>query len=102
MSLQFRIADQLLKVDDARDATEAVVHKYDAFLNLLCADRYAFQRDAVRETLQFLVSDRYPDLERLAQENWNTREAIRQRHESVEAYLAKMPLRDRKSISLDL
>jgi hypothetical protein len=43
-----------------------VVHKYDAFLNLLCADRYAFQRDAVRETLRFLVSDKYPDLERLA------------------------------------
>lgn len=31
MSLQFRIADQVLKVDDKREATEAVVHKYDAF-----------------------------------------------------------------------
>ena len=102
MSLQFRIADQVLKVDDARDSTEAVVHKYDAFLNLLCGDRYAFQRDAVRETLRFLVSDKYPDLERLARENWNARETIRQRHESLDAYLAKMPLRDRKSVSLDL
>ena len=36
MSLQFRIADQVLKVVDARESTEAVVHKYDAFLNLLC------------------------------------------------------------------
>jgi len=102
MSLQFRIADQVLRVEDSREATEAVVHKYDAFLNLLSADRYAFQRDAVRESLRFLVSDKYPDLERLARENWNRREAIRQRHESLDAYLSKMPLRDRKSVSLDL
>lgn len=102
MSLQFRIADQVLKLNDAREATEAVVHKYDAFLNLLCADRYTFQRDAARESLRFLVSDKYPDVDRLARENWNTSEAIRQRHDSIDAYLGKMPLRDRKSISLDL
>ncbi len=102
MSLQFRITDQVLKMEDASEATEAVVHKYDAFLNLLCADRYAFQRDAVRESLRFLVSSKYPDLERLARENWNASEAIRQRHDSIDSYLGKMPLRDRKSVSLDL
>lgn len=103
MSLQFRIADQVLKVDDASAATEAVVHKYDAFLNLLCAERYAFQRDAVRETLRFLVSATYPNLERLARENWNGCEAIRQRHEGgVDAFLETMPLRGRKAVSLDL
>ena len=103
MSLQFRIDDQVLKVSDACESVEAVVHKYDAFLNLLCADRYAFQRDAVRETLRFLVSNAYPDLESLARENWNDRETIRQRHEGgVDAYLALMPLRDRKAVSLDL
>ena len=102
MSVQFQIADQVLRVDDKRDATEAVVHKYDAFLNLLCADRFAFQRDAVREVLRFLASDKYPDLERLARQNWNAKPAIQQRHESLDAYLAKMPLRDRKAASLDL
>ena len=65
-------------------------------------DHYAFQRDATRDTLRFLVSDKYLDLERLARENWNACEAIRQRHERVDAYLARMPLRDRKSVSLDL
>jgi type III restriction enzyme len=102
MSLQFRIADQVLKVDDARESTEAVVHKYDAFLNLLCDDHFAFQRDAVRETIRFLISDKYPDLERLARENWNARESIRQRHESVDGYLDRMPLKMIKAASLDL
>ena len=102
MSLQFRIADQVLTVDDKREATEAIVHKHDAFLNLLCTERYAFQRDAVRETLRFLVSDKYPNLERLARENWTAREPIRQRFESVDLYLERMPLKDRKAVSLDL
>jgi type III restriction enzyme len=102
MSVQFQIADQVLRVDDKRDALEAVVHKYDAFLNLLCVKRFVFQRDAVRESLRFFVSDKYPDLERLARENWNAKPAIQQRHESLDAYLAKMPLRDRKAVSLDL
>jgi type III restriction enzyme len=102
MSLQFRIADQVLRVDDTREAVEAVVHRYDAFLNLVCADRYAFQRNVVRVVWRFLVSDKYPDLERLARENWNAREAIRQRHGSLDAYLDKMPLRELKAASLDL
>ncbi len=103
MSLQFRIAEQVLKVDDHLDATEAIVHKYDAFLNLLCADRYTFQRDAVREVLRFLVSEKYPSLERLARENWNARIAIQQRYEGgIAAYLDRMPLKDRKAVSLDL
>jgi hypothetical protein len=93
----------LPRMDDYREATEAVVHKYDAFLNLLCADRYAFQRDAVREALRFLISDKYADLERLARENWNARVAIQQRHEGgISAYLDRMPLKDRKAVSLDL
>jgi type III restriction enzyme len=102
MSLQFRIADKVLHMDDRRDAVEAVVHKYDAFLNLLCAEKFSFQRDAVRTALRFLVSDKYPNLERLALENWNVHTAIQQRHESQAAYLDKMPLRDRKAASLDL
>lgn len=102
MSLQFRIADQVLKVDDRREAVEAIVHKYDAFLNLLCDENHSFLKDSVREALRFLVSDKYPDLERLARENWNARETIRQRHESLDAFLEKMPLKDRKAVSLDL
>jgi hypothetical protein len=97
MSLQFRIADQVLFVDDNRDATDAVVHKYDAFLNLLCDDRYTFQRDAVRAALRFLVSDKYPNLERLARENWNDSVVIRQRHDN-EKHFSQNALCDRGHI----
>lgn len=104
MSLQVRVADQVLAVDDRRATTEALVHKYDAFLNLLCDGKYAFQRDAVRAAWRFLVSDQYPDLASLARANWASKEkeAIRQRHGSLDALLARLPLRDKKAVSLDL
>ncbi|WP_136515938.1 DEAD/DEAH box helicase [Geomonas edaphica] len=103
MSVQFRISDQVLRVEDASDATEAIVHKYDAFLNLLHTGNHAFLRDAARQTLRFLVSAKYPDLERLARENWNSRPVLAPRHDdSIDVFLGKMPLRDRKSATLDI
>lgn len=103
MSLQFRIPDQLLRVDDSSDETEAIVHRYDAFLNLLCVGRYEFQRNAIREMWRFLVSSKYPNLERLARENWADNSMIRARHdEDVDLYLERMQLRDKKSASIDL
>ena len=98
------MADQVLDVADRRAATEDRVHKYDAFLNLLCTGKYAFQRDAVRAAWRFLVSDQYPDLASLARANWGSREkeAIRQHHGSLDALLVRMPLREKKAASLDL
>lgn len=102
MSVQFRISDQIMIMDDSSDAVEAIVHKYDAFLNLLHTGNHAFLRDAARTALRFFVSRRYPDLERLARENWNNRPVMVQRHESVNALLDKMPLKDRKAASMDI
>lgn len=101
MSVTFRISDQILKLDDVSDATEAVVHKYDAFLNLLHTGNYAFLRDAAREALRFLISAKYPDLERLARENWS-RPELAKRHASIDALLGKMPLKERKAATLDI
>ncbi|MDG5467270.1 DEAD/DEAH box helicase family protein [Deltaproteobacteria bacterium IMCC39524] len=102
MSLQFRITDQLLKVDDNSDDVEALVHKYDAFLNLLSSGTYSFQRDAIRESFRFLISPKYSDLERLARENWSNNNALSHRHDNIDSFLEKMPLKDCKAASLDL
>lgn len=102
MSIQYRIHEQVLRVRDPRDEVEAAVHKYDAFLNLLCGGRYAFQQEVVRDAFRFLISDNYPNLERLAIENWEANPALQQRHDNREAFLARMPLRAQKAASLDL
>ncbi|HCC53415.1 MAG TPA: hypothetical protein DEQ20_00585 [Desulfobulbaceae bacterium] len=102
MSVTFRIADQILKLDDTSDVTEAIVHKYDAFLNLLSTGEYAFQRDAARTVIRFLVSPKYLDLERLARANWNSRPVLAQRYTSIDAMLERMPLKGSKGASLDI
>jgi type III restriction enzyme len=102
MSLQYRVAEQVLTVADDSESTLNVVHKYDAFLNLLCSGKYAFQKDAVHAALAFMMSEKYPDIERLALENFNSKDAIRRRNQDKDKYLAKFPLRDRKSVSIDL
>lgn len=102
MSLQYKIADQVLAVSDDTPQTQGIVAKYDAFLNLLCSGKYAFQRAAIQATLTFLVSNKYPNTEALALENFNNREVLRRRYENTAEFLERIPLRDRKAASLDL
>jgi len=102
MSVEFRISEQLLRVSDQDESTQALVHKYDAFLNLLSAGPYEYQRSAIRESLRFLVSAKYGDLEALARDSWKENPALATRHDSIDALLAKMPLKNRKAASIDL
>ena len=102
MSLQYKIADQVLAVSDDTTQTQSIITKYDAFLNLLCAGRYTFQRAAIQTTLTFLVSSKYQNTEALALENFNSREVLRCRYENAAEFLDRIPLRDRKAASVDL
>jgi type III restriction enzyme len=102
MSLQYKIADQVLKVTDESERTQSIIAKYDAFLNLFCSGKYAFQREAIRTPLAFLISEKYPNTEALAVENFNGREVIQKRYESKAEFLDRMPLRDHKAVSVDL
>jgi type III restriction enzyme len=102
MSLQYKIADQVLAVSDNDARTQNIIAKYDAFLNLLCTGKYAFQRAAIQTTVTFLVSSKYPNTEALALENFNSREVLRRRYENTAEFLARIPLRDRKAVSVDL
>ncbi len=102
MSLQYKIDDQILNVADDSEKTLSILAKYDAFLDLLCEGKYSFQREAIQTALAFLVSDKYPNTERLALENFNSRDVLQRRYESRNDFLNRLPLRDRKCVSVDL
>lgn len=102
MSIQYKIADQVLKVSDDSERTQSIIARYDAFLNLLCSGRYSFQRAAIQTPLAFLVSEKYPNTEALAVENFNGREVIQKRYENKGEFLDRLPLRDQKAVSVDL
>ena len=102
MSIQYKITDQVLKVSDDSERTQSVIVKYDAFLNLLCGGKYAFQRKAIQTPLAFLVSEKYPNTGALALENFNDHEIIQKRYENKAEFLDRLPLRDCKAVSVDL
>jgi type III restriction enzyme len=102
MSVQFKIADQVLKMSDTDNQVADTIAKYSAFLAAMSSDGYKFQREAVATALRFLLSAKYVDLEALARENFHASPQIAQRHDNVDAFLDRMPLRKVKSASLDL
>src|ERR1700693_6266913 len=102
MSLQYKIADQVLCVSDDSPRTQGIIAKYDPFLNLLCTGKYTFQRSAIQTPLAFLLSGKYDSTEALAVENFNTHEALQKRYESKAQFLDGIALRDRKAVSVDV
>lgn len=91
----------LAPVDASYDA-RGLVAKFEPFVEALSLDRYAFQREAIRRALLFLASDNYGNTSVLATEHFNTSAKLRAHFMSLEDYLAKFRLADRKAISLDL
>ena len=102
MSVQFKIVDQVLKLTSVDAKVEETIAKYSAFLSAMASDRYEFQREAVATAFRFLLSPKYVDLETLARENFHSSSKIAQRHDSIDNFLNRMPLRKVKSASLDL
>lgn len=68
-SLQYRIADQVLTVSDDSEKTLGLVHRYDAFLNLLCDGKFAFQRQAIEDKV--VKKPNYKEEETLRKHSWD-------------------------------
>jgi type III restriction enzyme len=102
MSITFKNSDFVLKVNDNTEQIYSIINKYDAYLDVLCSDKYYFLRNAVKEVIKFFFSDKYRTLEELAIDNYNNNEKLRQKFENVAAYLNRFDLKEKKSVSLDL
>jgi len=100
--MEYKNIDFILKVKDASAETEAIVRKYDAFLDAITTEKFAHVREAIREGVRFLISSRYPTIDVLAREHYENSEKMRAKYPDVEAYLTKFPLRGRKAASIDL
>ena len=68
MSISIRNTDLILKFYDG--VVNDILNKYDTYLEALYSDDYSFQRDAVKEAVGFLLSERYKTMEDLAIENY--------------------------------
>ncbi|MDO8558056.1 MAG: DEAD/DEAH box helicase family protein [bacterium] len=100
--MEYKNNDFVLKAQDASAETEAIVYKYDAFLEAITSEKFAHVREAIREGVRFLVSGKYPTIDTLAREHYEGSVKMKAKYNSVDAYLAKFPMHARKSATIDL
>ncbi len=93
--------DLVLKVSPSVDPTKFDISKYEAFLDALCGDR-EYQKEAIRETLRYLLGGRYNSLKDLARENYQQNPVLQDLHPSLEEFYKHLQLPDKLSCTLDL
>jgi type III restriction enzyme len=103
MSVTYRNDDFVLQVLDEEAAVSNIVNKYDAFLEALSGEHYAFQTEAIKTVLKFLLSSRYKNTGDLATENFDRNTKLQSFYDNtLHNYLSSFALADKKSVSIDL
>ncbi|HEV7331887.1 MAG TPA: DEAD/DEAH box helicase family protein [Flavisolibacter sp.] len=101
MAARINNRDLVLKVIHT-DAIKDIVNKYDTYLEALYDDDYSFHRNAVKEAIAFLLSDRYHNQKELAKENYKVNPKLRELHGGEDDFLSKLHLPELKACSFDL
>ncbi len=102
MSIEYKNSDFLLKLDDYSEKTLSIVNKYDAFLDALTTPDFEHVREAIRKSVHFFVTDKYKNTEQIAIHTYNLSEKLQNRYKDVKEYIEHIPIKDKKSFSIDL
>ena len=93
--------DLVLKVSPNVDQARFDISKYEAFLDALCGDR-EYQKDAIRETLRYLLGGQYHSVRELAKENYQQNTVLQDLYPSLKDFYRHLQLPDKLSCTLDL
>jgi len=102
MSIQYINEDFVLEIQDNSNETLSIVNKYEAFLEAITTDNFEHVREAIRKSIAFFVSNKYPSTKSLAEETYNEKNKLKLKYDTVEEYLAKFKILNKKSASIDL
>ena len=97
----FRNEDLVLRVSPSIAPSRFDIERFDAFVDALCGTR-DYQKDAIRATLRFFLSGRYPSLRALAEENFYSNLRIQDRYGTLTEMARHLQLPDQVSCSIDL
>ncbi len=98
---QLKNQDLVLKVSPSVDPAKFDISKYEAFLDALCGDR-EYQKEAIRETLRYLLGGQYNSVKDLARENYRQNSVLQDLYPSLEDFYKHLQLPDKLSCTLDL
>ncbi|MBI2450840.1 MAG: DEAD/DEAH box helicase family protein [Parcubacteria group bacterium] len=97
----FQTKDLILKVSKSVNPKVFDISKYEAFLDALCGDR-EYQKDAIRETLRYLLGQQHKNLRELAEENYKQSQFLQDKYSTFSDFEKQLQLPDHLSCSLDL
>ena len=96
----FQNKDLVLSISPNYDPKRFTPNKYEAFLDALCEDR-EYQKEAIRETLRYFLSDEYKNLKDLAEENYHRNPKLQEKYSSLDDFIKHLQLPDKLSCSLE-
>ncbi len=97
----FKNQDLVLMVDKNIDPSILNLNKYEPFLDALCSSR-EYQKEAIRESVRFLLGGRYKNIKDLAEENYHKNENLQEKYSSEKNFYKTLPLADKLNCSIDL
>ena len=98
---RFLNQDLILSVSKNIDPSVFDINKYESFIDALCGERN-YQKEAIRVTLYFMLGGQYRNLAKLAEENFNSNENLRDLHGSFTEMKKHLQLPGKLSCSLDM
>ena len=93
--------DLVLRVSKSVDPSAFDINKYEGFLDALCGER-EYQKEAIRNTLLYLMGGNYNNLSQLAEENYHSNVNLQTLYGSFEQYKRHLQFPNKLSCSLDL
>ena len=99
--LRFLNQDLVLRVSANVDPARFDANLYESFVDALCGTR-EYQKEAIRTVLRYFLGGRYSNLRQLAEENFHSNDALRERYGTFHEMERHLQFPDQLSCSVDL
>ncbi len=96
----FQNKDLILKVSKNYNPEKFNPDKYETFIEALCENR-EYQKEAIRETIRYLLGGEYDCLKDLAEENYKSNSKLQEKYASFDEFVKNLQLPHQLSCSLD-
>lgn len=99
----YKTADLVLQVSHKYNPTKLNLGEWDRYLDILCSNR-EFQKEAIYNSIIFLASGLYSNIDDLVRENYNNPKMVelKNRYQTFEDYEHHLQISGRLSASVDL
>lgn len=99
----YKTADLVLQVNKNYNPITLNLNLWDRYLDILCSDRQ-YQKEAIYNSVIYLASGLYQNINDLILENWNNAKnhELRNRYQTIDDYLHQLQLPGTLSANIDL